>query len=519
MPSFLSPLFLIGSLAAAVPIVLHLLRREPEPRVKFAAVRLLRGAPVEYTDRRRIRELLLLALRVSALVLLALAFARPFLVSAAAGQSGAATIVVLDTSYSMSAPGVFARAKGLAKNAIDRAGSGDLVGVVTFSDVPTVASPLGPDRALALSAVDAATPGFGATRYRGALSAAVQALGGRRGTIVIVTDLQESGWDAGDRAPVPESARIELADVGGVRSNLAVTAIRAAGDRVIASLRNSGDAARPTRAVLTLDGRAAGESPVTVAPHATTEVEFGGAAAASTASVTIDDREGVAADDVRYALLDGASRPALLIVTPNGDFGRDAFYIQEALSAGSAGGRFYRAAAVTAGRLSTLETAPLRENAAIVLLSTRGLERRGREALASYVRSGGGLLMAVGPDVDGEVAADLLGNDVPLRINAVRDVKPLERSLTPIDLRHPLFQSFGSSVATLGLVVFRHLAHIEGAACQTIARFTTGEAAVLNCEVGEGRAIVLASDSSTIAGTISRFARRSYLLCTRRCAT
>src|SRR6185295_7514685 len=105
MPSFLSPLFLIGSLAAAVPIVLHLLRREPEPRVKFAAVRLLRGAPVEYTDRRRIRELLLLALRVSALVLLALAFARPFLASATAVQSGAATIVVLDTSYSMSAPG------------------------------------------------------------------------------------------------------------------------------------------------------------------------------------------------------------------------------------------------------------------------------------------------------------------------------------------------------------------------------------------------------------------------------
>jgi hypothetical protein len=102
--------------------------------------------------------------------------------------------------------------------------------------------------------------------------------------------------------------------------------------------------------------------------------------------------------------------------------------------------------------------------------------------------------MAVGPDVDGDVAADLLGNDVPLRIVPVRDVKPLERSITPIDVRHPLFQPFGSNVSTLGLVVFRHVAHIEGVACQTIARFTTGEAAVLDCEVGGGRAIVLASD-------------------------
>ena len=81
MMSFLSPLFLLGALAAAMPIVLHLLKREPEARVKFSAVQLLRHAPVEHTSRRRLRELLLLALRVAALLLLALAFARPFLAS------------------------------------------------------------------------------------------------------------------------------------------------------------------------------------------------------------------------------------------------------------------------------------------------------------------------------------------------------------------------------------------------------------------------------------------------------
>ena len=46
--SFLSPLFLIGAAAAAVPILLHLLKRQPEARVKFAAIRLLRNAPVEH---------------------------------------------------------------------------------------------------------------------------------------------------------------------------------------------------------------------------------------------------------------------------------------------------------------------------------------------------------------------------------------------------------------------------------------------------------------------------------------
>src|SRR5437868_377178 len=127
--SFLSPLFLIGAVAAAVPIVLHLLKREPEPRVKFSAVKLLKKAPVEDTEKHRLRELLLLALRVATLVLLALAFARPFFTSAEAGGRAGVTVIALDTSYSMSAPGRFERARLLAKEAIGRTAGGDQVGV------------------------------------------------------------------------------------------------------------------------------------------------------------------------------------------------------------------------------------------------------------------------------------------------------------------------------------------------------------------------------------------------------
>ena len=38
--NFLAPFFLIGALAAAVPVVLHLLKRQPEERVRFSAVHL-----------------------------------------------------------------------------------------------------------------------------------------------------------------------------------------------------------------------------------------------------------------------------------------------------------------------------------------------------------------------------------------------------------------------------------------------------------------------------------------------
>ena len=50
--SFLSPLFLAGAIAIVVPIALHLLNRHTEQRVRFAAVALLKGAPVEHTSRR-----------------------------------------------------------------------------------------------------------------------------------------------------------------------------------------------------------------------------------------------------------------------------------------------------------------------------------------------------------------------------------------------------------------------------------------------------------------------------------
>src|SRR5205807_9339558 len=122
--SFLSPFFLAGAAAAVVPIVLHLLKRHTEQRVRFAAVSLLKGAPVEHTASRRLRELLLLALRVPALVLLADAFPRPFF-RAASAASARLSVVAIDTSLSMSAPASLARARQLAADAIQQAPAGD----------------------------------------------------------------------------------------------------------------------------------------------------------------------------------------------------------------------------------------------------------------------------------------------------------------------------------------------------------------------------------------------------------
>jgi len=494
MLSFLAPLFLAGAASAALPIVLHLLKRQPEARVKFAAVKMLKRAPVEHTQKRHLRQLILLALRVTALILLALAFARPFFATGAALGTAGVTIVALDTSISVSAPGRFERAKELARAAIGRVPASDLVGVVTFDDEAEIVARPSADRVLASSAVDDAQAGYGATRYRAALSAAAQQLNGRKGTIVVVTDLQENGWDAGDRASVPEGTTIEVADIGAMPPNLAVTGIRALSDRVVATVHNSGARARDARVHLAIDDRPPTTVTVPLGPNQSADATFAGAPRGASATVAVDDGEGLAADNVRYAILGGANRPSVLVVSASGDLNRDAFYVQHALAAAAPGTPAFQVQGVGGAQLSTWSDERLAGQAAIFLVSTRGLERRGRELLASYARGGGGLLVASGTEMDGSIVTDVLGAASTLTIAPANGIRQEARALAPTDVRHPVFQPFAGSAATLGFVNFQTAVRIAGSACQTLARFTTGEPALLECPSGDGRALVFASD-------------------------
>jgi hypothetical protein len=492
--TFLAPWFLAGAAIAALPIVLHLLKRDPEQRVKFAAVKLLKNAPVERTEKHRLRELLLLALRVSALVLLAMAFARPFVPSGRAAGGADVTMVVLDTSYSLSAPGRFERAQKLALQAVDRVPAGDRVGVVTFADEAAVVARPGVDRELAKAAINEASSGFGSTRYRPALAAAAQQLDRGKGRIVVVTDLQEIGWDAGDSAAVPEGATIEIADVGPPPPNLAVVAITPLSDRIVATIRNEGPA-RNAHARLTLGARPPVDAAVAIGPNQSADVMFAGPPGSGTASVSVDDPEGLQADNARYVVIGGSNRTTAAVVTGTGDVAREAFYVQQALGVPTpGGGAAYQVVPLSGAKLNAAAPADLALHAAILLLSTRGLERRGRELLGEYVRAGGGLFIAAGSEIDGDVIADVLGAGAPLRISTTIAEKPSPRALAPADVRHPIFRPFAATAATLGLVTFQSVARIAGDGCHTLARFTTGEMALVDCPAGEGRALVLASD-------------------------
>lgn len=101
--SVLAPLWLLLAGAAAVPLLLHLLRRNVSARVEFPAARYLQRAEREHSRSLRLRNLLLMLLRVMMLLALALAAARPFVRGFGAGHGATAVAVVLDNSLSTTA--------------------------------------------------------------------------------------------------------------------------------------------------------------------------------------------------------------------------------------------------------------------------------------------------------------------------------------------------------------------------------------------------------------------------------
>jgi hypothetical protein len=294
---------------------------------------------------------------------------------------------------------------------------------------------------------------------------------------------------------------LQVADVGMPPPNLAVTALRLAGDRLVATVRNSGPQPRDAIvhvAVNTAEGqgtRNAGDAAASIGPSQVGDVMLP-APRGRWAVVSVDDPAGIQGDNARYIVLGTSTRPSVLVITSTGDLQREAFYLLQALTAARTAGGGYEVDGTGAAKLSSWDQPRVDGHLAAVLLSTKGLERRGRELIGEYVRKGGGLLIGAGPDTDGEVVADTLGEKL-LTMVAPTDAEGRSRdsrTFAPADVRHPIFQPFGLGAASFSLVKFQRAAAIRSSACQTLARLSGGEPAFVECSPGQGRVLVFASD-------------------------
>ncbi len=131
----------LAALGVGLPILIHLWSRRQKIEISWAAMELLRKALVARSQKIRMEDRLLLALRCLTLLLVAAALLRPvFNTSGSAGSGGTGVVIGIDASYSMShgQHARFEKALGKAREILSTLGEGDPVSVVLMSKHPQV---------------------------------------------------------------------------------------------------------------------------------------------------------------------------------------------------------------------------------------------------------------------------------------------------------------------------------------------------------------------------------------------
>lgn len=417
--SFLALPFLLATLAAAVPVVLHMISRRRAKDLPFSTLRFLRVSVEKTRRRKRIHDLLLMLVRMAVLVLLAVALAKPTLTELASpfgGGGESAVVIVLDNSASMGTIDRgrvrFRTAMRAAEQIMDQLQEGDQVALL-----PAAGPPLPQQARLdrrhekvtqllgqwALAASDTS----GVTYQRADL-----ALGVRRAQkllaesqaakkqIYVLTDMQKLCWDAldieslspGEKTATDDAAQNTHSDTGqdgegtGLtdvpviivdchrepQPNVAITGVElktampVTGQPVVAAvaLLNASQVARQRHVELYVDGAQRQTSPVLEVPpggELTHEITFTfHRSGLRRGEVLLTGQDGSKLDDRRFFAMQVDQGISVAVVkhrTHEIPYLEDTFYLEQALAPGRSGNWAIRLTTLTAAELAAVPPA------------------------------------------------------------------------------------------------------------------------------------------------------------------
>lgn len=286
---FVNLLYLAATGAIAGPVMLHLLLRQRPQRQTLPTLRFLTAAAPQSYAMHKFKNMLLLFSRMLLVLLIALAFARPFFNAADSpeGQETAAmgVVLVLDRSCSMQADGIWEEARTRARNALKSVPEDSPIALIVFDRVARLAVPETRDAGRILSELQVIEPGFAATDLGAALRAGAEAgnqLNAHRTRVVVISDYQRPAMQ---QALAPVHVRpgvdFETIPVGvepsanvAIASAQAIPAETADKQSVLLELRRFGEGDAEGVVELVDNGKSLGEQPLNWAGGAQTFVEF-----------------------------------------------------------------------------------------------------------------------------------------------------------------------------------------------------------------------------------------------------
>ena len=496
--SFLAPLFFLALAGLAIPVLLHLTQREKKQIVHFPSLMFVRRIPYQSVRRRKIHNWLLLMVRLAALALIILAFARPLIQRDNAAPIGAGSrevVVLLDNSYSMGFGDHWNRAMAAARAEFDKLNASDRGSLVLFSSGADIQLRSTSERDRLNAAVATATPGDAATRFSPALKVAGSVVAEStlpRREVVIISDFQRGGWRGEEGARLPQGVTLTPVAIQGVadRANLTITGLSLARSTFSNQERLTVTAVIVNRSERPVSGSTiALETAGLPVANKPLNVEAGASASVTFDPVTISSKnfkgtvrladDALAADNA-FNFVVSPSEPVRLTIV---DRGNADLYLTRALSIGEAP-RFETASR----QVDAVSDEDLRRSAVVVLndvsVST-GLARR----LVKYVEQGGGVLVVAGPRATWPQDVDLLPATIG---NPVDRTRGDAARVGSVEYAHPLFEPFrrprSGDFGAVPIYGYRSLTPAKNA--EVLARFDGGSPAVVERRTGSGRVLI-----------------------------
>src|SRR5580692_3033493 len=389
----LAPWFLAGLAGLALPLYLHLLKRQTTKPKRVSSLMLFESRTQSSTRHRRLRYFLLLSLRLLVLLLLILAFANPFVSRNTATLSSARLVLlVVDNSFSMRAGTRLADAKDAAMAVLAAKGAARAQVGAFGSQLRLMTQPI-EDQSALRAAVQSIQPGDGHGNF-GELARAVRSMAEAVHTPIEVhlfSDMQRGDMAAtfSDMALPANVKLVAHAVVTKAEPNWTVESVDAPG-------QVWGKDAKPVHVqAVVANGRATVEFPALEVPYGFNRCE-----------IKIDSADGFPADDLHRFAVERSDPQKALLIHNYGD-NRSPLYVGAALSSAAQ-------SAFTLESINVNEAADRRPSnyAFIVLSDLSSLPSLLENSLTQYVRSGGSLLISAGTSAGGHMTIPIFGAHV-----------------------------------------------------------------------------------------------------------
>ena len=514
---FLYPAFLLGLLAASLPILIHLLNRRRLQRVQFPAVRFILLSQKRISRSYRLRHWLLLALRTLAVVFLVLLLANPIFQTGAglfAGGGPVSLVVLLDNSLSMTWSGDgngFKQAKEAARIFIAALNDGDRAALLPTSITGKEVLRLKSQKDVLSRELDAVEISDGTANLTAALEKAYELLSEPAGQkeIRLITDMGLTGWDQFSIAAlkrVDPSIPVKVIRIGRKEQplNASIKEIRLGSQgvgvniplQIDATLGNFGDQEiKDVLVQLNIDGQNKEQKLATVPPKGEATVSFQTRVSqpgAHTGQVSLK-KDGLAGNSVADFTLDAQDKLKVLVV--DGDpqtslVQSDSFFLSRALNpAGEQGSSLFLPTVILADGLNA---AALDAYQVVVLCNVATLPDAFVANLQNFLRGGGGLLVFAGDKIQPDNYNQKLAQLAPAEWREKKTGPEANgEKIDKFDPAHPALQIFSDPILLESLKSSRVWGYTRASARgkSAVISLANGDPLLVEQKVGGGKVI------------------------------